>query len=144
MDCPLSFHLCLPYHRQHTSSSLSPTSHLAHQPNTEYENPSLLLILQYLPSPSLSLLHLKTVEAPSMAHAQGPGKEINTALGTSRMPGTSPLGLTRTKDVLNISVYTGFWNDRVRLRNISKHEFNVQLGRGLYLIICSKIYAHVR
>jgi len=42
-----------------------------------------------------------------MACAQGPRKEINAALGTSRVPSISPLGLTRTKDIFNISAYAG-------------------------------------
>lgn len=56
-------------------------------------------------------------------------------LGTSRVPSTSPLGPTRTKDILNIYAYEGFWNARVKVSNFSKHEFSVQLGRGLYLTL---------
>lgn len=65
----------------------------------------------------------------------GPWDRNKCCLGTSRVPSTSPLGPTRTKDIFNIYACEGFWNARVKVNNFSKHEFSIQLGRGLYLVL---------
>ena len=134
MDCPLFPPLPSPPQASHISSSLPDV--MSYTPAKHRIWKRKLVI--NLPVPSLSL----SFPFPSedcWSSQCGPCSRAwdrnKCWLGTSRVPSTRSLGLTRTKDFLNISAYAGFWNARVRLSDFSKHEFSVQLGRGLYLIL---------